>query len=113
MRMYVGLNQAICAPELKKMFGNARNELKAFDEAKFKSQSPVTKEEMLEIVDAMEPLMLHVQKKMCPDGKLDSVKIYQIYQRFVDILCKDDSLLNGLISKPLEVKLTKTIALFE
>lgn len=60
----------------------------------------------------MNGVMLDVQKKMCPDGKLDHQKIYQVYMRFSALFCEDDEFMRRLISQPLEYSLNKTYSMF-
>ena len=73
----------------------------------------VTKGQLLELADAMEPLILDIQKKMCPNGKLNHKKVYAVYPRFINLFCKDDEFLRRLINQPLELSLNKTYSLFE
>ncbi len=109
LQFYQQLNTAVCGLVAKDIIGRARGNT----DIVVKELGLETKEEALYVIDGMEQLILHVQKKMCPDGKLDRKKIYEVYQRLTTMLCANDDFAMSLISQPLEVAIIKSLALFE
>lgn len=113
IKLYWSLDSAICGSQAKSNITTARGDVdRIVDETK-KMESEATKDEILNVIDGMEQLILHVQKKLCPDGRLDRKKIYEVYQRLISLLCENDEFAMSLISQPLEVALTKSLSLFE
>ena len=113
LQFYWSLDSAICGSQAQS-FNRARGDADGIvNETKKGQMEAVTKEEVLNVIDGMEQLLLHVQKKLCPNGQLDRKKIYEVYQRVLTLLCDNDEFAMSLISQPLEVALTKSLSLFE
>lgn len=74
-------------------------------------RTPFTKQDVLAVVDAFEPLMVKMRAGICPNNKPSFANIKKVYERITSTL-NDDNLAKEIVGLPLESVLIKGYWLF-
>ncbi len=70
------------------------------------------KQNVLDFIDALEPLLLNMRAVNCENNLIIVDRIRTIYNNLINLLCTDDPVMRGLVSKPLDMVLAKSANMF-
>jgi hypothetical protein len=115
---YFDAGKMVCDPnrstnQLQLILNQMRSEL-SNNPKKFGGLTSVFKKEnLLELIDALEVVIFQILKSTCDGrGGLDTQKVIKIADNFLKLLCVDDPMVQSILSKPIDLILVKTFNMF-